>query len=158
MNMKILKKISKNVYILFFLLLVASCNSNSARGGIKQDGALITHDLEYYKSKDNYTINHPFPQAGIINNLGIRRDRRKQDAHIPPTVRPGAEVRSSFASAGCGERRPSHYLHADGSGNRYCHVGLLPHRRHPYRRIRRFQFRRAGRPYSGFQGENPYRL
>ncbi len=56
------------------------------------------------------------------------------------------------------EGRPRLHLHADGPRGRYRHAGLLPHRRHPYRRFRRFQLRRAVRPDPGFEGEDPRRL
>ncbi len=80
-------KILKNTVVLFFLLLlvvIASCkfnpNSNSADNKrVTKQTVVTTHDLEYYKSKNNYTINHPFPQADIIKNLGIRPTNYSQE-------------------------------------------------------------------------------
>ena len=45
---------------------------------------VTTHDPEFYRSNDNYTIHHPFPQAEIIKNRGIRPavyDQAEMNAH-----------------------------------------------------------------------------
>jgi hypothetical protein len=60
------------LFVILPLFVLVFCNfaSCSVAGG--GGGVPVTHDLEYYKSTEPYTINHSFPQAGIINNLGIR--------------------------------------------------------------------------------------
>ncbi len=65
----------KHVPLVFFLPLFtcvlgnfASCTVTGGRTG----GVPVTHELSYYKSAEPYAINHPFPQAEVFNNNGIR--------------------------------------------------------------------------------------
>ncbi len=51
----------------------ASCSVAGGPGGVP-----VTHDLEYYKSAETYTINYPFPHAGSFSNNGIRPSRYTQ--------------------------------------------------------------------------------
>jgi hypothetical protein len=37
------------------------------------------NSVEYYKSAESYTINHPFPQAGTIQNLGLKPSAYSQE-------------------------------------------------------------------------------
>jgi len=60
----------------FVLLNLSAC---SLSGGGAGPEIPVTHDLAYYKSTDAYTINHPFPQAGIIHNFGVRPDIYTQE-------------------------------------------------------------------------------
>jgi hypothetical protein len=59
-----------SVPVLCAAALIGSCAFSS----INEQVGVATHDLEFYKSKDSYMINHPFPQAGIIHNFGVRPD------------------------------------------------------------------------------------
>jgi hypothetical protein len=57
---------------MFVLMNSSSCSLSGGDGGPHIPEIPVTHDLEYYKSPGAYTINFPFPQAGIITNFGIR--------------------------------------------------------------------------------------
>lgn len=53
------------------ILRGTGCLHHIPSGDIHAKG-VTTHDLEFYKAKENYTINYPFPQAEIFKNNGVK--------------------------------------------------------------------------------------
>ena len=71
---------------------------------------------------------------------------RRED-HLPPALRAGVQVRQRAEGQRRQEGRPRHHLPADDPRGRLRHPGLRPHRRHPFRGVRRLLAGQPGGPH-----------
>ena len=73
--------------------------------------------------------------------------------HLPTTPSRGLPLRQRPQTPRHPERRPRHHLSAHGAGSRRRHARLRPHRRRPFRRLRRLQRPIRGRPHLRLPGQ-----